>query len=65
MNASITRWRDYSRFYGAIEAQSLGDVLPFIRAHRPKLPHPVYDILNYRMRNPGGLGRLGQLRDSG
>jgi hypothetical protein len=35
------------------EAQSLGDVLPFIRAHRPKLPHPVYDILNYRMRNIG------------
>jgi DNA-binding GntR family transcriptional regulator len=29
----------------------LGDVLPFIRAHRPKLPHLVYEILNYRMRN--------------
>jgi len=50
---------NYSRFYGLIEAQSLGDVLPFIRADRPKLPHPVYDIPDYRMRNPAAFSPLG------
>jgi hypothetical protein len=45
------RGLDYSLFRGTFEAQSLGGVLPIIRAHRPKLPHPVYYILNYRMRN--------------
>jgi hypothetical protein len=45
------RTSDYSRFPGAIEAQSLCAVLPLIRAHRPKLPHLVYEIPNYRMQN--------------
>ena len=40
---------DYSRFPGIIEAQSLCVVLPLIRAHRPNLPHPVYENPNYRM----------------
>jgi hypothetical protein len=26
-------------------------VLPLIRAHRPKLPHPVYETTDYRMPN--------------
>jgi hypothetical protein len=33
---------DYFLLYRLLEAQSLGDMPPFIRAHRPKLPHPVY-----------------------
>jgi hypothetical protein len=41
---------DYSLFWALFEAQRLGEVLPFIRAHRPKLPHPVYEIRDYRMR---------------
>jgi hypothetical protein len=49
----IRRELDYSLFFRLSEAQSLGDVLPFIRAHRPKLSHPVYYILNYRMRDIG------------
>jgi DNA-binding GntR family transcriptional regulator len=48
---------DYSCFQGLIEAQSLGDVLPLIRADRPKLPHPVYANRNYRMRNSVELSR--------
>jgi hypothetical protein len=42
--------RNYSSFLRHFEAQSFSDVPPFIRAHRPKLPHPVYEISNYRMR---------------
>jgi hypothetical protein len=42
---------DYSPFWGLFEAQRLGELLPFIRAHRPKLPHPVYEIRDYRMRS--------------
>jgi DNA-binding GntR family transcriptional regulator len=48
---------DYPLFQRSFEAQSLGGLLPIIRAHRPKLPHPVYDILNYRMRNAADHGR--------
>jgi hypothetical protein len=48
---------DYPLFQSSFEAQSLGGLLPIIRAHRPKLPHPVYDILNYRMRNAADHGR--------
>jgi hypothetical protein len=40
----------YSHFLRLLEAQSLGDVLPNLRARRTKLPHPVYQIPNYRMR---------------
>jgi hypothetical protein len=41
---------DYSCFLRLPEAQSLGDVLPNLRARRTKLPHHVYQIPNYRMR---------------
>jgi hypothetical protein len=41
----------YLLFYKPFEAQSLGGLLPFIRANRPKFLHPVYSILNYRMRD--------------
>ena len=40
----------YLLFYRLFEAQILGGLLPFIRANRPKLPHLVYSMLNYRMR---------------
>jgi hypothetical protein len=40
----VVRDRDYSSFYSLFEAQTLSDVLPFIQAHRPKLPHPVYEF---------------------
>jgi hypothetical protein len=43
------RFGEYSRFPGAPEAQSLGVVLPLIRADRPKFPHLVYEIPNYRI----------------
>src|ERR1700712_1604693 len=43
--------RDYPRFAASFEAQSLGAVAPLIRALRPKLPHPVYEIADYRMRS--------------
>jgi hypothetical protein len=29
----------------------LSGVPPLIRAHRPKIPHPVYEIVDYRMRH--------------
>jgi DNA-binding GntR family transcriptional regulator len=48
---------DYPLFQRSFEVQSLGGLLPLIRAHRPKLPHPVYDILNYRMRVSAEHGR--------
>jgi hypothetical protein len=41
----------YLLFYKPFEAQSLGGLLPFIRAVRPKLLHLVYSMLNYRMRD--------------
>jgi hypothetical protein len=41
-NINAPRDLNYSPFCGRFEAQSLSAVLPFIRAHRPKLPHPVY-----------------------
>jgi hypothetical protein len=34
-----------------IEAQKLSGMLPLIRAQRPKFPHPVYEIIDYRMRD--------------
>jgi hypothetical protein len=55
--AIIARNPDYSSFYGPFEAQSLGDLLPIIRADRSKLPHPVYGNLNYRMRKGLAIGR--------
>src|SRR5450756_1249853 len=57
--ATVRTWH-YSRFCSLFEAQSLGGVLPFIRAHRPKLPHPVYAFSNYRMRSFGGLSEAPQ-----
>jgi hypothetical protein len=51
VSSSHRRDVDYPSFQRLFEAQSLGDVLPFIRAHRPKFPHPVYDPVNYRIRN--------------
>jgi hypothetical protein len=42
---------NYSRFYGLIEAQSLGVVLPNLHARRTKFAHRVYTIWNYRMRD--------------
>jgi hypothetical protein len=33
-----------------IEAQRLSGMPPLIRAQRPKFPHPVYEIMDYRMR---------------
>jgi len=42
---------NYRAFCRRFEAQSLSGVLPLIRAHRPKLPHSVYQILDYRMRD--------------
>jgi hypothetical protein len=44
------QFTDYSRFYRLLEAQSLGVVLPNLRARRTKFPHRVYQITNYRMR---------------
>jgi hypothetical protein len=49
---------DYSCFLRLLEAQSLGDVLPNLRACRTKLPHPVYQIPNYRMRQSARSGAL-------
>jgi hypothetical protein len=63
--AIVRRNFDYSLFFMPFEAQSLGDVLPFIRAHRPKLPHLVYGILNYRMRNVGRFAGRTLHRDFG
>src|SRR4051812_15371919 len=40
-------------FTAQFEAQMLCGVLPEIPAHRPKLPHLVYEMLAYRMRNVG------------
>jgi hypothetical protein len=34
-----------------IEAQRMSGVPPLIRAHRPKILHPVYEIVDYRMRH--------------
>jgi hypothetical protein len=45
-NIQPVRVRDYSSFPWCFEAQSLSVVPPFIRAHRPKLPHPVCEISN-------------------
>ena len=42
---------DYFLFSGLIEAQSLSAVLPVIRAERPELPHPVYQLATYRIRD--------------
>jgi hypothetical protein len=40
------------------EAQRLSGMPPLIRAHRPKFPHPVYEIMDYRMRHVAeGRGR--------
>ncbi|MEI9925295.1 MAG: hypothetical protein WDN50_19030 [Bradyrhizobium sp.] len=56
--ATTSAWRtrmprgaQYLLFYKPFEAQSLGGLLPFIRANRSKFPHPVYSMLNYRMRD--------------
>jgi hypothetical protein len=37
---------EYFRFSRRFEAQTLSVVLPLIRAHRPELPHPVYENPN-------------------
>jgi hypothetical protein len=49
--APMPQEAQYLSFYRPFEAQSLGGLLPFIRANRPKFPHPVYSMLNYRMRD--------------
>jgi hypothetical protein len=56
-HASPPRAGHYSSFHGPFEAQSLSGVLPFIRADRPELAHPVYEIPNYRMRNARRFSR--------
>jgi hypothetical protein len=58
-NAFVRRILNYSPFCGLFEAQRLGEVLPFIRAHRPKLPHPVYEMRDYRMRRAAGICSAG------